>query len=180
MERALDTAGICLECAIRAPTCCRLSGESGAQCFPLSLPERERIEEILKQHDFWESEKNSEAFLSAMGGLFPTGRSLVDKRWPFGQKHDRLRTHGDGACVLLTPAGCILPAEARPHHCRIYPFWIYNGQITYFEDQQCLAASSCRSLADLLRMFSLGKKEIFELYRRICLDWGLDGEILSR
>jgi len=38
-----------------------------------------------------------------------------------GHRRRQLRVRADGSCVLLSPAGCVLPTAARPLMCRLYP-----------------------------------------------------------
>lgn len=167
-------AEVCVNCAARGVTCCQMPDGSPENCFPLSEAEKKRISAAIGRDDFWTDLDNSPEFQALLEGVFQADQSRIARRWPIGGQHSYLATNERGDCVLLGPDGCTVPPESRPHYCRLYPFWVYAGQLTYFRDQSCLAVRTCPSLAALTRLFNVNNKEIMDIYARLCHDWGLD------
>lgn len=193
------TIYVCKRCAGQGPTCCRLNLDDGEDCFPLSEPELKRIRDALKEaasmntpdahqlldavskardaftgnQGYSSTETNSSDFIETMRTLFPKNGKMLAERFPAGKKHKRLTLVEDGKCVFLGDSGCLLPAKARPWFCLVFPFWMVNGQLQCFLDDDCLAVRENRNLAALTQAFGLSRDEIVARYQGLCRDWGL-------
>jgi len=166
-------SSICAQCALVNPTCCRLSAGQEDLCFPVSEIERQRIVEFGPSMGGLTGARNSTAFLDSMIRLFPGSRTLVTGRFPPRGEHLRLATHPDGRCSFLGPRGCILPREARPYYCRLFPFWVTAGAVTAFDARGCLARDTGKSVAGMLSLFGLTRAMVRQLHGRMLLAWGL-------
>ncbi len=200
IDEGISFSYVCSRCAERSGTCCRLGGvDKGADCFPLSEPELERIsaavaaagkspapEDLLLleaarnavdafsgRSGLYALEPNSKGFMAAMRNLFPKDRQKLEALFPAEQTHARLALAPDGSCVFLSPAGCLLPQEARPRFCRLFPFWVVNGRLQCFADEECLAVKENSSFTRLLHVFGTSRDEVMELYQNLRRDWGV-------
>lgn len=161
---------ICGRCAARQETCCQLEIGTEGDCFPLSLPEKNRIL-AAGYSDFWQSETTTSEFLRSMYSLFPDERRSVQRIFPLGGVHERLATKVDGRCVFLGKLGCELVREIRPHYCRLFPFWVVGGKIRLLDDGYCLAARL--EIRQGLQELGCLAKDIFQIYTNLVSDWGL-------
>lgn len=165
---------ICARCADVGPTCCRLEPGQEEVCFPLSDMERDRI---LDCSQSWKGafaqEPNTRTFVDNLRKLFPGDRRTVREMFPLTKYHIRLATRADGSCRLLGKAGCVLPVEARPYYCRLFPFWILNGNITVFNYNRCEARKQVEETPEMLEIMGLTRARVFELHGRLRLAWGL-------
>jgi Fe-S-cluster containining protein len=94
-------------------------------------------------------------------------RNVTDA-FPETGSHWRLATTEMGQCVFLGESGCVLERGLRPFYCRLFPFWLYQEQLTWFTAEECLAAAECASSAAMLRAMDLSMDEIRELFRAMC------------
>lgn len=164
---------VCRRCTDRGPTCCRLLPGEEKVCFPLSESERDQILRVTGDAGAFASECNSEPFVDNVKRLFPVEKELADSLFPRDKTHLRLGTRADGSCVFLGDAGCVLPREARPYYCLVFPFWVTKGRLTLFTPPNCLAVEECRSLREMLRIFGMSEDEVRELYGKLRAAWGL-------
>lgn len=166
-------AYVCARCAAAGPTCCRLAPGQEDLCFPVSEMERQRIVEFGPRRGGLTGAPNSKSFLDNLLRLFPADRAALAGRFPPHGDHLRLATLADGACVFLGQEGCLLPREARPYYCRLFPFWISAGAVTAFVAKGCLACSEGRTVADMLELLEMNPGKVRELHGRMRLAWGL-------
>lgn len=179
---------VCVRCAAAGPTCCVLTPGQEEFCFPLAEIERHRILEAGAGKGFFAQEANTSAFLDNVRKLFPGEEARLDELFPARGAHFRLATAPDGRCMLLGPAGCTLPREARPYYCRLFPLWPERGEVLVFGAGRCLARQEARGLIPMLRLLGESKENLRHLHGRLRLAWGLaprDGaalfqEILNR
>ena len=146
---------ICAQCSEIYPTCCQIKQERTEYCFPLSESEIEKIRKKIGTDDFYVQEKNSNNFIQKLISLLPEYKQKIVQLFPPNGTHYRLRLKDNGKCYFLTDNGCDLARDDRPFYCQIYPFWIYNQKITYFEDKYCLAQKKTKKIGHLLKLFSV-------------------------
>jgi Fe-S-cluster containining protein len=164
---------VCARCAAAGPTCCRLEPGQEEHCFPVSEIESHRILEADAGTGAFASEPNTTAFKANLRKLFPGIGQVVDALFPLNKHHLRLATDASGACKLLGPAGCVLPREARPYYCRLFPFWVLGGRLHVFEAASCLVRREHRGQAGLLAALSTTESEVRRLHGRLRMAWGL-------
>lgn len=83
-------------------------------------------------------------------------------------------SHKDGACVFLTPQGCLLPRDCRPYFCRIFPFWFLpNGMMTMFNPAQCLLVEECPTFIEALDAMDCQEQELRALFAQLRASLGL-------
>lgn len=174
MTRPIEPdAHVCLRCAQVNPTCCRLTPGQEDLCFPVSEIERQRIVEFGPRMCGLTGARNSKAFLSNMVRLFPRERVRLAALFPPHGEHLRLATLPDGRCAFLGQKGCILPREARPYYCRLFPFWVSAGAVTAFDASGCLACSEGGTAEGMLGLFKMSRSMVRELHGRMRMAWGL-------
>lgn len=165
---------ICATCAKHGPTCCRLEPGQEEVCFPLSDMERDRILDCSQN---WKGafamQPNTGTFVDNLRKMFPADRRLIRDMFPLTKYHIRLATRDDGSCRLLGKSGCMLPVEARPYYCRLFPFWVWNGKITVFDYKSCEARKQEDDVSGLLELMGMTRSRVFELHGRLRLAWGL-------
>jgi Fe-S-cluster containining protein len=172
VTRANDAA-VCARCAAVGSTCCTLTPGQEDLCFPVSEIERQRIVEFGPPRGGLTGAPNSSAFLDHLTRLFPRDRERLEQAFPSHGEHLRLATHPDGRCTFLCSTGCILPREARPYYCRLFPFWVSAGAVTAFEAKGCLACREGRFVSGMLPLFNLKRAAVQELHGRMRMAWGL-------
>jgi Fe-S-cluster containining protein len=166
---------VCARCAIKGPTCCKTTASADDFCFPVS----EREERLILMHAGEGTvctAVNSALFLQRIRSLFPKERREAAAVFPPNGSHRRLVLTGEGKCVLLTPEGCLLPREARPLYCRLFPFWVVDERLALLSHDGCLAQEECRSIGDLLRLFRTSAEEVLSIHRSLRLFWHIDNE----
>lgn len=164
---------VCRQCSLLGPTCCRIAPGQEEFCFPLSLIEKERIQEHVPQTGGFVLSPNSKAFVDNVCRLFPGEEDAVEELFPAGKEHFRLAVDSMGACRFLGPEGCEIPQEARPYYCRLFPFWMTGGEVIFFDAPTCLARREERTLTRMLRVLDTNKADVKDLYGRLRLVWGL-------
>ncbi|MDR2825400.1 MAG: hypothetical protein LBV76_01230, partial [Deltaproteobacteria bacterium] len=183
-------AYICARCAAKGPTCCQLaapdSDASAQVCFPISESEQQRIKNCLAEGigqteaannvssaELFTKTPNSESFFTAMLTLFPDEAPMLKKLYPDRAEHARMGLHADGSCVCLSKSsGCMLPVDARPWYCRLFPFWVIKKRLLVFTPETCLAVKA-NKLPEILQAFATDKNTLFTLYENLRRDWGL-------
>jgi Fe-S-cluster containining protein len=165
---------ICARCAEKGPTCCRLEPGQEEFCFPLSAIERDRILDCSQNwKGAFAQEPNSREFVDNLRSLFPADRRAIREIFPLTKYHIRLATRNDGSCRLLGKSGCMLPVEARPYYCRLFPLWVVNERITIFDYNRCEARNETDDATEMLRLLGMTRARVFELHGRLRLAWGL-------
>ncbi len=176
LENALQppAVAICRSCAAAGPTCCTVSPGQEEHCFPVSEMERGRIvEQVGLTVGAFTPEANSGAFRVNMQKLFPRERDLLDQLFPETGRHLRLSCDAAGNCVFLRAAGCCLPRPARPYYCRLFPLWVFSGQVTGFANPGCLIYRQGRNVSGMMRLLGRTAVATRELHGRLRLAWGL-------
>ncbi len=164
---------ICRRCSLQGPTCCRITPGQEEFCFPLSQTEKERIQEHMPHTGGFELSFNSRAFVAHVCRLFPGEEESVKSLFPDGKEHFRLATDARGACRFLGPEGCEIPQEARPYYCRLFPFWMVERDVIFFDAPICLVRREERTLNRMLIGLDTNRAVVKDLYGRLRLVWGL-------
>jgi Fe-S-cluster containining protein len=155
---------ICARCSKISRTCCRIQPENAVNCFPLSGAEIKDLNRYLTGEDPVLRTKNSVEFVRNLKKLIPDKKEAIDREFPQNGTHQRLRTTEDGSCILLGDKGCTLPWRVRPIFCRLYPFWVYKGKVTLFDDPECLALQVENQPRRALSLLGSTGREILDLY----------------
>lgn len=164
---------VCRRCSFQGPTCCRIAKGQEEFCFPLSQTEKERIQEHVPYTGGFALQANSPAFAEYVSRLFPGEEDLVRELFPEGKEHFRLAVDSMGACRFLGPEGCEIPQEARPYYCRLFPFWMVDCEVIFFDSPICLVRREERTLTRMLHSLDTTKAAVKDLYGRLRLVWGL-------
>lgn len=173
LRSASADADICRLCALRGPTCCRTEPGREEFCFPLSVAEKERIREVLPDTGGFALQENTEAFVNGVLKLFPGEEDLVRALFPPRKEHLRLAVDATGACRFLGPQGCLVPREARPYYCLLFPFWITGNSVMIFDAPGCLARRESGGETGILRRLGMTESQVRDLHGRLRLVWGL-------
>ncbi|MGE4504118.1 MAG: YkgJ family cysteine cluster protein [Desulfovibrionaceae bacterium] len=168
-----DDPGICKRCALLGATCCELSPGNEENCFPLSLDEKERIQTEVQLSGGFALQENTKAFIDGMCRLFPDEARLVRELFPERKFHFRLAVDSAGRCRFLGPQGCVIPTEARPYYCRLFPLWMGGDRITVFNTLTCLARKEAVHQKALLESLGVSAASVRDLMGRLRLVWGL-------
>ncbi len=167
---------ICGQCDSMNRSCCTLRVETNDGLpAPVSELEIERILSILedkKRQDFLDVQTNSSRFVNQMSLLFPHMPKSIQRAFPLNENHFEIKTLEDG-CVFKDTGGCLLPEEARPHFCRIYPFWFFDEEPQVFQDKSCLALETCGKIGEVLLSLGTNHETLKQIHSLICEDWGL-------
>ena len=166
-------AAVCARCALQGPTCCSMDPGREEFCFPLSETEQARMRECRPDSGGFVLQDNSVAFVDGVCHLFPGEDALVRAMFPPRKQHLRLAVDGQGACRLLGPAGCLLPREARPYYCRLFPFWVTGGEIMIFDAPGCLVRRESKTIPAALALLGMTRAQVLDLHGRLRLLWGL-------
>ncbi len=169
----LNDPFVCKRCSEQGPTCCQLTLGQEEFCFPLTVGEKDRIQEILPHKGGFVLQENSASFVDNLIRLFPGEKDNVRQLFPLKKDHVRLAIGPDGKCKFLGPHGCLIPVEARPYYCRLYPFWFVGNRLTVFESSGCLAVREASSISGLIKCMGTGKSALGDLFGRLRLAWGL-------
>lgn len=164
---------ICRRCSLVGPTCCRIATGQEDFCFPLSQTEKERIQEHVPHTGGFAISPNSKAFIDYACRLFPGEEDAIRALFPEGKEHFRLAVDTLGACRFLGPEGCEIPQEVRPYYCRLFPFWMVECEVIFFDSPTCLARREEKSLNRMLRSLDMTRAAVTDLYGRLRLVWGL-------
>ena len=163
---------VCSRCAARNRTCCTVSAGDEEFCFPLSVPEMEAIGSAgLGGEDCFVFVPNTPGFVKQLGLLMP--EADIDRAFPAQGSHWRLAVSDQGDCVFLGREGCVLPRSVRPVYCRLFPLWVFHGQLTWFTAAECLANRECSSLASMLAAMGTESAEVRALFAEMCSKLGL-------
>ena len=172
----MTNPNICGQCDSMNRSCCTLRAENNEGLpAPVSEPEIGRILNFFKNKNretLLDKRRNSLQFISQMSMLFPNMADAVHTIFPVNAIHFDLKTRGD-ACIFKATSGCLLPDEARPHFCRIYPFWFFDDEPQIFEDSNCLALANCHTISEVLLSLGTNSEKLKQIHARIYEDWGL-------
>ncbi|THB63132.1 MAG: zinc/iron-chelating domain-containing protein [Desulfovibrio sp.] len=163
---------VCARCADRGTACCTIAPGEEAVCFPLSPWEIERIAPHAPDIAWHVAEPNSLELHAMLQRLFPMEAAGLIEAFPLGRDHERLATDARGRCVLLDSFGCLLPVEARPLHCSLFPFWMKGREIMIL-DADCLAIGEARGPAMLFRSLAMDPDRVRSLFASLRVSLGL-------
>ncbi len=155
-------------------SCCTLRAENN-DGLPAPVSEYE-IESILntlkskKREDLLEKKTNSRQFINQMSMLFPDLSDSIPIVFPINKIHFELKTVGDN-CTFKDTDGCVLPVNARPLFCQIYPFWFFDGEPHIFRDSNCLALENSRTIPEVFLSLGTNTEKLKQIYDEICMDW---------
>jgi len=173
-ENGVCDPHICALCAQDGPTCCQLEPGHERFCFPVSTVERDKILDCAEGvRGAFAQEPNSKAFVDNMLTLFPGEDERVHELFPLTKFHLRLATDEAGRCKLLGSEGCVLPREARPYYCLLFPFWLVGRRIHVFTAGRCLAQRQGLGQTGLLARLGMTEARVREMHGRLRLAWGL-------
>lgn len=168
---------VCARCAARGKTCCELSGGDEEFCFPLSEAERQILLAAGVSETAFVRVTNSAAFVDQLDHLIPD-RGVADAFASEGF-HWRLATTAAGACTFLASSGCTLNRDIRPMYCKLFPLWLFQGQLTWFTADECLANEECCSVVEMLNAMGADAAAIRKLFADMCAALGLrSGKVL--
>lgn len=119
------------------------------------------------------TEMNTKEFLSAMQSVLPQHKEKLAEIFSLEEYHFRLRTVESGACAFLGENGCRIPRQARPWYCQSYPGWIYNNELTLFENEKCLVATHSNSPLRGISKLGMIPQDIRFFYDALLRDWKL-------
>ena len=162
---------ICARCASQGPTCCALSPGDEQFCFPLSNADRARILTAGFPETTMVQAPNSLDFVEQLARLLPE----YDVATVFAStgSHWRLTTSCTGHCVFLNEHGCCLDQSLRPSYCRLFPFWIYQGRLTWFVAEDCLATQTWNQAPAMFHALNTDATTVRSLFATLCADLGL-------
>jgi len=167
----------CARCAKLGPTCCQCRPGEEELAALVSESERNHMAAIapwtIGEH-FVVQVPNSPPFIDHMIRLFPDRAEEVYQMLPAEGWHYRLHIDKIGQCSLLGPRGCLLPREARPLFCRIYPFWFIGQQLQVFVYDHCLAIQESVTVQELCISMGTSPEQLYELFARLCRAWGFE------
>lgn len=163
---------VCRRCAAVGRTCCAVTSGDEEFCFPVSSAEMSAIREAGESGECFVSAANTAGFVEQLA-LLMSGYDIA-KAFPPQGSHWRLATTADGRCVFLGEGGCRLDRSVRPAYCRLFPLWYFEGRLTWFTAEECLANKECPSLAAMLRAMGTDSAEAKALHRDMCAKLGLE------
>jgi len=165
---------ICIECSRVFPTCCVAPDNRREEMTVLSADE---VTMILSETGYKNCSQyiaevpNSKDFFKKLASLFPYNvEEIIAKNKP-GAHHYRIRIKKDNRCSFLTDTGCLLPYNSRPWFCRIYPFWVMDGEVELFTNNQCLALLRSSGISQVYDLFNTNEQEVVELYSKLKDAW---------
>lgn len=162
------------------PDCCRVHPGLEEQRFPIAELERVRLLDYAGERGAFAQEPNTEGFIGAMRRLFPRERAYVDRLFPRHGFHLRLAADQDGSCVFHQGdeqrGGCVLPREARPYHCRLYPLWPRAEGVELLSPARCQALDEGLDPAGTMETLNLSEARARRLMGRLRMAWGLPPE----
>ncbi len=164
---------VCARCAEQHGSCCTLEPGLEEYCFPLSAAERAAMQAAGAKAEHFHREANTPAFVDNLCRLFPGEEEHIRALFPGQGFHHRVGISPQGACMLLGAAGCLLPRNARPLYCRIYPFWIQNGRQLYFDFCRCQAQLEAGGGAGLLKRLGMTPEDVRHTYQELRRAWNL-------
>lgn len=177
MLKSSSGGPICAICAQNGPTCCQLGQEQTGILFPISAVEKDIISDSgrWKSGNFIDRAPNSSRFISHLKYLFPNDQKKIRNIFPQHGHHECLLTDKKGHCIFLGPTGCLLPNEARPLYCRLFPFWVIDGRVAHFHFDLCQAQKGDKPVKDIIMSLKANAPGIISLYKTLRRAWLLDG-----
>lgn len=149
----------CHECVAQGVTCC------STPRVPFAIEDVKRIESA--------TGKSVEDF--AVLGVYEAKYTEGDEPWWIeslavidGVRYRANVRHLDGNCYFLVPGeGCSLGTN-RPFVCRIYPFWVVDGEVVYEPGEgECAAEKRGIPVKDALHVFGETEESIHWLFDKI-------------
>jgi Fe-S-cluster containining protein len=156
---------ICAACHAKGRGCCILQDKDTAEMFGLTQTEIEAIAQASgkRPQEFVVADQVSPGFLAGVAAIHP----LLAQTMPQGRRL-RLRVDEQGACFFLGPGGCVLPTEARPLYCRLYPFWFTpDDRLMVLLSDTCLAQEGAGSWQEVLERMAGDEASLRDLFVRL-------------
>jgi len=163
---------VCRRCAAVGRTCCAVSSGDEEYCFPVSAAEMAAIRGTGESGECFVLAANTAGFIEQLAVLLPD--CDIGKAFPLQGSHWRLATTAEGRCVFLGEGGCRLDRSVRPFYCRLFPLWYFEGRLTWFTAEECLANRECSSLSSMLGAMGTDSAEARALHREMCEKLGLE------
>jgi Fe-S-cluster containining protein len=164
---------VCRRCAERGRTCCTVESGDEEFCFPISISEMEAIRRAGPgSGECFVLAPNTAGFVDQLANLMPDHE--IKAAFPERGSHWRLATTAEGRCIFLSENGCMLERDVRPLYCKLFPLWLFHGQLTWFTAEECLANEECASLSTMLEAMSTDSAEARRLFRDMCARLGLE------
>ncbi|MCP3941162.1 MAG: hypothetical protein GY710_06745 [Desulfobacteraceae bacterium] len=172
----MTNPNMCKRCDSMDRSCCTLRAENNEGLpAPVSGPEIKKILNLFKdkkRSDFLDKRINSPQFIGQMSILFPDMAESINNVFPVDGSHFDLKTQED-ACIFKDANGCLLPDDARPLFCRIYPFWFFDDKPNIFQDPNCLALENCQTISEVVLCLGTKPERLKQIHGLICENWGL-------
>jgi len=75
----------------------------------------------------------------------------------------------DDKCIFLSDKGCTLSDHAKPHYCKLYPFWLTKDSdyVQVLLSEKCLAQTKAHNISDLLKLIGTDRDEIFTIFKNL-------------
>jgi Fe-S-cluster containining protein len=164
---------VCVRCAAKGRTCCMVTPGDEEFCFPISASEMAAIRGAGQGGgESFVLAPNTPGFVEQLCLLMPDRD--VEAAFPARGSHWRLAVTPEGRCVFLGEGGCILDRAVRPLYCRLFPLWSFDGRLTWFTAEECLANAECPSLGGMLKAMGTDADEVMALFASMCAKLGLD------
>jgi uncharacterized protein len=169
------------------PICAACLREKGAVCCEVAPGEKlatllfadiARIEAAtgLASHRFAEREELDPVERLAYETARPIYRGVFAGNVRFGLKAKK------GACVFLERGrGCVLPSEAKPLACHLYPLdFDLAGKVWLVDAPHCLALDRAEGPAHLLRMLGTSKRALAKLRAQALSEGAAHARLMQR
>lgn len=160
-----NAPGVCAACHQRGTGCCFLADQDTENMFGLTKGEIELIQKAsgLAPQDFVVEDLASARFMAQALAIHP----VFGQTMPGGRRL-RLRVLDTGHCCFLGEQGCVLPLEARPLYCRLYPFWFTSdGRLMVLGSKTCLAQEGASSWQEVLKRLGENESRLRMLFDRL-------------
>lgn len=152
---------VCARCHELQQGCC-FSFNDTSQVFSLLSMEVTRISQAsgMAGGAFTTRDEISPQFRELLLALNPALAATVP-----GNQRTRLKILPNGHCFFLTEHGCLLPVEARPYYCRIYPFWITTGgRLFVLMNANCLAQKKAPTWQHVLEKMEMDEEKLRNMF----------------
>ncbi len=177
LSTPIANPSICAQCYEKGQSCCTYRKNTTYDMITIiSKFEINRILQVfprLNRSKAFVEKTNTKTFEHNVEELFPDRSDAVMRSFMPGKTHFELSTTEKG-CRFLTPKGCVLPRDARPLFCRIYPFWFRNNEAMVFFDTHCLAIKNCSTIQEVYLAIGTNPSVVKKIFIQLCCEWGLE------
>ena len=152
---------ICAKCHLIGSGCCFLKQDEKKFMFGLTLDEIKKIEKEtgLEQYQIVKTDFVDQTFADNLRNFDEIFENtfLNDKRF-------RLQIENN-VCRFLTEIGCKLPVDVRPYYCRLYPFWVQNGEVIIVGADKNKKKKDTDSVDECLKLMNVSKEQVYQLHK---------------